>query len=838
MEATRAADSDTSAGRLRPGTTTGSLERRNRPGIRFKLLVFIFCGSLTGVLLTTAILYSFHRRQLIDSAQSASSAMTYLIEANIIHAMMDKDWAMIQNIVQSTASGGSVYSIRILDLDGVVEISSAPAEVGTHFDRASPFCQNCHQSQLPSSVQTVVSSSASGKDVFLSVKSIENQTECQACHNSSDRILGLLMIETPLSPVNEQLRGDMWRAVGLGAGVIGLLMALMIPALNRTVIRPIEQLSRGVVEVSKGNLDTSIPVSNQGELGRLAESFNLMQQKLKRTYREMAYREQELVVLNEVAAAATQLDNLQDSIQSALETIVDRLGFSAGLVYLKNGEEACCSVRASYKVPEPLSENLRYCAGVCGYLPSGGVIQYQDIFVRDLASDPRFKEAGGRAKNYTLIEMKLRSKEKDFGAMVIVAPPEKPITERSLEYLRVVGREIGIAIDNTILLADSQRREIEAATLYELGTKISNSLALRNVLGAAAEAARQLIGTDWGLVGLLDEIRQQIVIEATAGDGGEHLSGMRLLLNSSQRAWLIETAPIMGDVEDLIDPQLNIHEIFSRINSRSYLMFPLQRGGQILGSIGVLTSEHRQFTEREVQLLESLGHHVAVSIENAQLYWQLRSMAALEERDRLARELHDHLAQALGYMNVKASIIDDLLGRGQFDNARENLDELKTAAKITYTDVREAIFNLRTDVTTQASFLAALQDYLEEYRTTYKINVHLEAQDEVVEFTSEVASQVLRIIQEALTNVRKHAGASQVLIHCQKEGSLVAISIQDDGRGFSLERSAGERRQSYGLQIMKERAESVGGSLELYSQPGKGTRVTIRVPGTITYECT
>jgi signal transduction histidine kinase len=263
----------------------------------------------------------------------------------------------------------------------------------------------------------------------------------------------------------------------------------------------------------------------------------------------------------------------------------------------------------------------------------------------------------------------------------------------------------------------------------------------------------------------------------------------------------------------------------------SFLAVPLQRGGRFLGLVEVMMRQRRRLVQGDAQLLMRLAHHVVVAIENAQLYRQLRYLAALEERDRLARELHDHLAQALGYLNVKASITDDLLSGGRIDDAQESLLELKKVTKVVYTDVREAIFNLRTAVSSRAGLLPTLQDYLAEYRAHYGVDARLAIGDEdSPEFSPEVASQLLRIIQEALTNVRKHAGASRVWVRCSQNGNQVCISVEDDGRGFDPAQVAEGGRQCFGLQIMRERAESVGGSLGLDSQPGQGTRVVVRVP--------
>ena len=156
---------------------------------------------------------------------------------------------------------------------------------------------------------------------------------------------------------------------------------------------------------------------------------------------------------------------------------------------------------------------------------------------------------------------------------------------------------------------------------------------------------------------------------------------------------------------------------------------------------------------------------------------------------------------------------------------------MKEIAKETYTDVREAIFGLRTAISSGLGFLPILREYLAEYRTHYGLDARLVVDNESLpRFPTDVRVQVIRIIQEALTNVRKHARASNAWVRFEQDGDWARISVEDDGQGFDPAQVTGEGRRYFGLQIMRERAESVGGDLELNSRPGKGTRVVIRVP--------
>ncbi|MBM3135705.1 MAG: GAF domain-containing sensor histidine kinase [Chloroflexi bacterium] len=361
-----------------------------------------------------------------------------------------------------------------------------------------------------------------------------------------------------------------------------------------------------------------------------------------------------------------------------------------------------------------------------------------------------------------------------------------------------------------------------------IATAIGQPLELREILNIALHKALELPGLDSGGVFLVDEQAQELVFVAHHGLSQRFVQAverMKLGEGIAGRS-AVSGEPII--VENLsADPRLT-KAILREEGIRFHASVPLKCRGRVLGIMNLSSKSHRSFTPQEVILLTAIGQQIGVAIENARLYQQVRHLAALEERDRLARELHDYLAQALSYLNLEASVTDDLLSKGQIAQAQASLREMKKIAQETYTDVREAIFSLRAAV---SGLLPTLRDYLDEYRTHYGVDARLVVDSEdAAQFSPDVDIQLLRIIQEALTNVRKHAQASHVWVRFAQDGDWARITVKDDGRGFDPAQLTGEGRPYFGLQIMRERAEGVGGSLELTSRPGQGTRVVLRVP--------
>ncbi len=214
----------------------------------------------------------------------------------------------------------------------------------------------------------------------------------------------------------------------------------------------------------------------------------------------------------------------------------------------------------------------------------------------------------------------------------------------------------------------------------------------------------------------------------------------------------------------------------------------------------------------------------------AQILEQQRALSKLQEGEQLARELHDGLGQVLGFTGLRMEATRKLIADGKLATADDQLIQLENIVADAHADVREYILNLRTAPTGDRPFFAALQHYLDGFLKNYGIRADLAMGSGVEEgiFAPEAQVQLFRIIQEAFSNARKHAQASCIRLSFEMEDGLVCIRMQDNGKGFDAARAV--REGHFGLRIMRERAEQLGGRLEVNSAPEKGTCVTVYVP--------
>jgi len=211
---------------------------------------------------------------------------------------------------------------------------------------------------------------------------------------------------------------------------------------------------------------------------------------------------------------------------------------------------------------------------------------------------------------------------------------------------------------------------------------------------------------------------------------------------------------------------------------------------------------------------------------------QKQALATLQERERLARDLHDSLGQVLGYASMQVDAAAKLSRDGQGEAAATQLDRLGCMIREAHAEVREHIMNLRTTPALHRPFFTAVQQYLEGFTSNYDIQTDLTVGPSLngTTFSPEMQMEIFRIVQEALSNARKHSKARHIQVKFEAEDGRICIVIQDDGHGFATENLEMVYGQHFGLQFMQERADQLGGMLQVQSTLGKGTQVMLEVP--------
>lgn len=257
------------------------------------------------------------------------------------------------------------------------------------------------------------------------------------------------------------------------------------------------------------------------------------------------------------------------------------------------------------------------------------------------------------------------------------------------------------------------------------------------------------------------------------------------------------------------------------------IQVPLLLNGHSLGVLWVGRVAGGEFSAADQTGLEHLADQAVITLEHALMAARLQSLAVVEERGRIAREMHDGLSQVLGYLSLQMQTLEVMVRQGDCAGALVELSQARGHIREAQADVRENILSLRTTFSGEAGLVPALRQYVDEFGVQTGIRAEM-----VSDFSDEARlsplaeAQLMRITQEALTNVRKHARAQRVEVRLNLTAQRLHLTVADDGQGFSV---AAVGQGHYGLQTMRERAESAGGCLNVTSG-GEGTRLEAWLP--------
>lgn len=269
---------------------------------------------------------------------------------------------------------------------------------------------------------------------------------------------------------------------------------------------------------------------------------------------------------------------------------------------------------------------------------------------------------------------------------------------------------------------------------------------------------------------------------------------------------------------------------FFRDGFATATVFPIVYGRQKLGVFNLYFRQNQSISEQEIRLLNTLAQHLGVAIETQRLRSREKELAVSEERNLLAQELHDSIAQGLAFLNIQAQLLQDSLKKRHLEEALQSVGRLREGIEESYEHVRELLLNFRTRA--QDSDLdSAIRTVLTKFERQTGIETEFERLGSGAVLSGADTLQIMHIVQEALSNVRKHAAASSVRLTLLRDEAGITLSVCDDGKGFDPIREPKARSGRHvGLSIMSERAGRIGGECRIESAPGRGTTVTVSLP--------
>jgi signal transduction histidine kinase len=471
-----------------------------------------------------------------------------------------------------------------------------------------------------------------------------------------------------------------------------------------------------------------------------------------------------------------------------------------------------------------------------GDLPRGrgilGVLirEAQPLRLGDIARDPRsvgFPPNHPPMKSFLGVPILLRGVA--YGNLYLTEKAGgDEFTDEDEELVQLLAAQAAVAIENARLYESATRWGEQLQSLAEVGNALATEIELPRLLELVVTRLRALI--DARIVFLaMPRAGDETVIETVAGESAEQYVGIKLDPTRSKSARVLERRR-SERVDALIDDPEADQQTARRLGARTGLFVPLIVRDR---AIGVLVAQDKQqpdprFTDEDLRIAEAFAERAAVAIDLSERVARdaLRRVVAGQEleRQRLARELHDETGQALTSILLGLKGIEE--GKDEED-VRRSVLALRELVVSTLQDVRRLAVELRPKALDDFGLVPALERLAETFAEQTNVTVDVEAVLGEERLEAEVETALYRIVQEALTNVIKHANARTVSVVLTRQGDRVAVVIEDDGRGFDPEEARGER---LGLLGMEERIALVDGRLLVESRPGQGTTVAVEVP--------
>lgn len=499
--------------------------------------------------------------------------------------------------------------------------------------------------------------------------------------------------------------------------------------------------------------------------------------------REVVRQNRELGAVNAVSRAVQDQQSSHGAIVAALRSLV----------------EATQAVRAVIKVYPTDGE------------PRSEPIEYEDP-ARAAQGDPGLP-----------LELPLTTGSAVVGLLEVWLADHGTDEAISATALQNISHQLGCAIQLRRLVDDLQRRQQETNALYDIALMISDQRALADTLAQIMRTVRELLGVDEVAICLTPEAAD--IVAATrslVADPGLPIPRANdgAICVRLGKDGLRQAHDDVGVCALRSSPEyLHVHEA------------PIRGGEAAFGDIWVGRCADEPIDAADRTLIAGLAELASIAITSTRLREQERLSATVAERERIARELHDSLAQVLGVTHLRLRAVGASPAVRAAPEVAGEIDDLAELAHDAFTDVREAILGLREASRLERGFVPSLAAYLDKFSRQSGIAVSFDARvhhDPDLAPGSEI--QVIRVIQEALANVRKHAGAERAVVRLSDDSVTTTIEVEDDGRGFDVAVALATRDEGFGLQTMRERIELVGGELSIDSHPGRGTRVSVRIP--------
>lgn len=400
-------------------------------------------------------------------------------------------------------------------------------------------------------------------------------------------------------------------------------------------------------------------------------------------------------------------------------------------------------------------------------------------------------------------------------------PAEVQSLSHSLNEMR-----LSLARSRDELERGIRERTQELAALHQVIQEINSRLEIEHVLGLVTEKARQLLGSEVSFLCLFTESGQSLQLHSRSGPASAWSGSGLTPLND----------PLDGDWRSSVSARCRQGAcsgecaVLAPAYHTSHMAASLVVEGRPLGALCVADSRARRYSKEQQELLARLASSAAIALENARLYDRLEQIASLEERQRIAAEIHDGLAQTLSYLELRSEELIDHLQAGRLAAVRSEAERLRRGIEVAGKEARQSIAELHGEGRQQESMRAKIEQLVAELVPVGKHAQVVTDGIDGVPLPPGTTEQLIKVAQEALRNALQHGQANKIQMSLTQENGSYQLQIRDDGIGFDPASAGQGEAHHFGLSIMQARAARLGGHLSVVSEPGRGTSVRLTFP--------
>ncbi len=429
------------------------------------------------------------------------------------------------------------------------------------------------------------------------------------------------------------------------------------------------------------------------------------------------------------------------------------------------------------------------------------------------------------------------SKGQVYGRLYLTEKKNAPEFTKDDERIALLfASQASVALENARLYEEVRqrgdelaRRMAQMASVEQVGTLLVRGRSIDETLDLIVQESVKLTGGSRGTLMLVDDQTGDLIVRHAAGDEtAPTLVGVRLSPDKSKAGTVMRR--FQGEiVENLsLDQEISAEAIERLGMPESGAFAPLVIRGRAVGTLAVYHDRSAALSPDDLAMIQILANHAAIALQNEQLTEAMQDLAVLEERDRISKELHDGVIQAIYSVGLSLQSTTSLVRRDP-DRVLERIDQAINQLDDVVRDVRSYIFELQPKSVEEKGLVPALRELVRDLEVNTLANAKVELDEKLCEsLNGEERIQVIQVVREILANIARHAQAQEVNLYCSERDGHLVLTIEDDGLGFDpLKVERGD-----GLQNIEDRAAKLGGTIEIAGREPRGTRTVLRFPRT------